>query len=427
MNELKFGHNATYISTNLIDELDFVIGGYGPPNPVFIYSLNTFLEAFILNTSFYTSIQEMTHSSILSKSMFPGGRPILEMLSKTGSFQAVGGIGNQMAKVVSIHKFDPEKPKGYQEAILEFLTHGMDTTKAREEYLYLATAEPMVDKLPYLNIGRVEDGFVATVSSHSPQLFYKELQALAKPANIQAALPFYSYRAQINDFQQMGISKNVIHNLTDTFETRTTGISQYFGFQIQTLPPLVNILLSQSSGLADLPVKMIQLRQDFTKLRNAIYHYEERLQDAVIVKEQLEAIDELNEFWTVFNKKYNGNRRLIYQFWDIVENSDYETAIDKSIKSDDLSKMLEDINAGKIIGKGAKKVFDWYKEKRILNRFRGVTDLWSLFEKTPNVKSQVATFEKVFKVKFSNDELQRINQQIKSYKIIRQDSASDEK
>ncbi|GGD14891.1 hypothetical protein GCM10011368_16040 [Hyunsoonleella pacifica] len=42
MNNVNLEYNSTYISINLLDELDYVIGEYGKPNSIFIYSLNAF-------------------------------------------------------------------------------------------------------------------------------------------------------------------------------------------------------------------------------------------------------------------------------------------------------------------------------------------------------------------------------------------------
>ncbi len=65
MKDLSPDYNSTYISINLIDELDYVVGGYGQSNAVFIYSLNAFLEAFIFNNHFYVSGQEASHFQIV--------------------------------------------------------------------------------------------------------------------------------------------------------------------------------------------------------------------------------------------------------------------------------------------------------------------------------------------------------------------------
>lgn len=414
MEKINLGYNSTYLSSNLLDELDFVIGGYGQPNTTFIYSLNCFLEAFILNSKFFFSEQELKHIQILSKSLFPSGRPILEMLSQTKSLRVISGIGNNIGRVVNIINLDTNNPTTYQERVQEFINNGIETNHARKEYLVIPNIETEVNKLLYLSVGKVDGGLIATVHENSPQDFYKQLCNITSETNIQATLPLYSYQYQISEVQQRGIAKDVIINLSTAFEEKRKPIEQYFGSRHQSLPPLVTILLAQCRDISEIPRKMLQLRDDFTKLRECISTYEKRIAEANNIKDQIEAIDELNEFWTLFHKKFSENKRLLYQFWEIANQSDYEKSIDNSIDSGDNSKMLEDLNTGKVIGKGASKIYSWYKDKKIINRFRGVTDIWSLFENAPNLRKQIDEYERLFKVQLDRSELDRLQNKIKT-------------
>lgn len=408
---LKIDYNSTYVSSNLIDELDYVIGGYGKPNSVFIYSLNTFLEAFILNSSFYISSQELMHIQVISRSIFPNGRPILELLSKTKSLMVVDGIGNTLAQVVSIIKCDVNNPTTYQQRVQDFINNGFETAEARKEYLLIPNVDDEITKLKYLSIGKIEDAFLATVSHNSPQEFYKKLNTVAKETNIQASLPFYTYKYQIEEIQNRGIGKELITKISDCFQKRQNKLNQYFGYTNQNLPPLVTILLKQCNNISEIPSKMLQLREDFTKLRISIENYEKRISEADNIKEQLDAIDELNEFWTVFNKKYSDNQRLLYQFWEVAEGSEYEGSVDKAIDTGNASEMI------KVIGKSAKLIFDWYRERKIVNRFRGVTDIWNLFEKSPNLRKQLSEYERLFNTNVDSLELEKLNKKISQIKL----------
>lgn len=413
MKDLSLDYNSTYISINLIDELDYVVGGYGQPNAVFIYSLNAFLEAFIFNNHFYVSGQEASHFQIVSKAMFPNGRPILELIAKTKCLKAIGGIGNDIAKVVSIGKFDPKNPTSYQERVQHYINHGLPEIETREKYLVLPQIDGKPSEIKYLNIGKVEDGYVATESSNLPEKFYKKLCDITRNTNVQSTLPYYSYEYQIQEVQSRGLGKEIITKLSESFTNRKGRIDQYFGYKNQSIPPLVSILLSQSNSLTEIPDKIFQLREDFTELRNSIVKYEKRINEADSIKDQLDAIDEVQEFWKVFNKKYSEDSRLLYQFWELAEDSDYEKSLDNAIDNQDPTEMIDDLNIGKVAGKGAKKLFDWYKEKRILNRFRGVTDIWKLFENTPNVKKQIPEFERVFNFQLDVKELALIEAKMK--------------
>jgi len=417
MKDLNLEYNSTYISINLLDELDYFLGGYGKPNAIFIYSLNAFLEAYILNSKFYISGQEAKHFQIVSKAMFPDGRPVLELLAKSKSLMAIGGIGNEIGQVVSLGKFDPKNPTNYQERIEHYINNGLKTEDARNKYLILPSLNDQIKDFKYLSIGRVDDGYIATESSNAPDKFYKKLCDVTKYSNVQATLPFYSYQFQISEIQSRGISREIITQLTDSFKNKQKLVDQYFGNTHQTIPPLVTILLSQCNSISDMPDKMYQLRKDFTELRLSVVNYEKRINEADNIKEQLDAIDELNEFWKVFNNKYSEDKRLLYQFWEVAEESNYEKSIDNAIDTGDVSEIIEDLNVGKVAGKGAKKIFEWYKERKVINRFRGVTDIWKLFENAPNMKKHLSEFERVFGVKIDESELIALNKRLEQIKL----------
>lgn len=416
MANINLEYNSTYISINLLDELDFVIGGYGKPNAIFIYSLNAFLEAYVFNSNFYISDQELRHFQIVSKAIFPDGRPIFELLVKSKRLMSIQGIGNDIGKVVSMGKFDPKNPSSYQERIKHYINYGLNTRDTRNTYLIIPSINNEVHKFKYLNIGRVDDGFIATESTNTPAEFYKKLCNITEHSNVQATLPFYSYQFQLNEIKNRGISREIIYQLTDSFKNKQKILYKYFGVNHQNIPPLVTILLSQCKSISDIPDKILQLRADFTNLRQSVVNYEKRINDSDTIKEQLAAIDELNEFWTVFNKKYSENKRLFYQFWEIAEQSDYEKSIDNAFDSKDASNMMEDLNIGKIAGKGAKKMFQLYKDRKIINRFRGVTDVWKLFENAPNLRKHLSEFERVFNVKIDKSELAILNNKLDNLK-----------
>lgn len=406
MKEINLDYNSTYISLNLIDELDYIIGGYGKPNVVFLYTLNSFIESFILNSTFYISDQELKHAQITSKSIFPNGRPILEMLSRTESMKVIMGIGNDIGTVVSIGKSDPNK--SYQESISEYINHSKSIPDAKEKYLKIASLDDVVKDILFLNIGKIEDGFLAIESKNNPENFYQKINKITYESNVQAVLPFYSYEFQIREIPKRGIGKEIMTKITDYFNTQHLEINAYFGYKNQQIPPLVTILLGQCENMVEIPSKLIQLRNDFTNLRDSIFNYEKRIAESNTIKQQLDAIKEINSFWEVFNKKYSTNSRLLYNFWEIAESSEYEKSIDNTIDGESISKIIEDFNIGKVVGKSAKKALDYFKEKKIINRFRGVSDLLSLFQNAPNIKEHIRNYERVFDVKLEDESINQL-------------------
>lgn len=413
MNEINIEFNSTYISSNLIDELDYIIGEYAKPNVTFIYSLNTFIEAFVLNTNFYLTDKEFKHINLLSKSIFPNGRPILELLIKNKKVSIISGIGSNIGQVSGIIKTDFDNPISYQEKIDKFINEGLNTEIAREKYLKISSLDNDNINLKYLSIGKVEDGLIALESSDTPEQFYTSFLAATSNSNLQASLPFYSYDFQITNLKGKGISKEIIGRISNAFNNKQEELYNYFGLSNQKIPPLVNILLSQCKSICDIPSKLLQLDKDFTELRNSTINYEMRLNQSKTIKEQIEAVDEYNRFWDVFNKKYSTASRLLFNFWEVSDNTEMEKAVDKAIDNNDITNIVEDLNLGKLIGKSSKKLIDYYKEKKILKRFSGVTDIWNLYNSSPNIKDNIKNFEKLFAVKLDTNDLKSIQQTLK--------------
>ena len=413
MIDVNIEFNSTYISSNLIDELDYIIGEYDKPNVTFIYSLNAFIEAFVLNSNFYLTDKEIKHINLLSKSIFPNGRPILDLLIKHKKVSIISGIGNNIGQVTGIIKTDFSNPISYQEKINRFINEGLDTEVAREKYLKISSLNIDNVKLKYLSIGKVEDGLIALESSDTPEQFYRSFLDATSNSNLQAALPFYSYDFQITNSKNKGVSKEIIGRISNAFYNKQEELYNYFGLSNQKIPPLVNILLSQCKSISDIPSKLLQLDKDFTELRSSTINYETRLYQSKTIKEQLEAIDDYNKFWDLFNKKHNSSSRLLFNFWEVSENMEMEKAVDKAIDNNDITNIVEDLNLGKLIGKSSKKIIDYYKEKKILKRFRGVTDIWNLYNSSPNIKDNIKNFEKVFDVKLDTNDLKTIQQKLK--------------
>lgn len=409
MERLDLDYNSTYISLNLIDELDYIIGGYEKPNVVFLYTLNSFIESFILNSTFYISEQEVKHSSIVSKAIFPNGRPILEMLSRTKSMKMISGIGNSIGKVISITKTDNNK--SYQQSMQEYLNDKSNMPNAKEKYLKIANLNKKIKDISFVSIGKIDDGFIAVESSNSPEKFYHQIINVTSNSNVQALLPFYSYEFQLREIPKRGIGKEIMSKLTEKYNFKYLEVNSFLGFKNQQIPPLVTILLAQCHDIKEIPNKLFELRNDFTLLRQSIVTYEKRIEESNTLKEQFDAIKEINSFWEVFNKKYNNTtNRLLYSFWEIAESSEYEKSIDSSLEGQSLAKIVEDFNIGKVVGKTTQKAIEYIKERRIINRFRGINNLYNLFENVPNIKNHIKNYERLFGISLDDKDIIRLKE-----------------
>ena len=104
--EIKLPYNSAYLNLNLLDELDYVIGGYGKANQEFIFSLNNFIETFVLNEHFMFSEREWNHKILTSNAIFPNGRPISNILFKKGDRFSIVGFPQQInSKIFQQYNF----------------------------------------------------------------------------------------------------------------------------------------------------------------------------------------------------------------------------------------------------------------------------------------------------------------------------------
>lgn len=78
--KITVNNNACIVSSILLDELDYVVGGYGQPTVEFIFNFNAFLEAFILSSNFIMFQQDLEHVQITRKVLFPQGRPVFDLM-----------------------------------------------------------------------------------------------------------------------------------------------------------------------------------------------------------------------------------------------------------------------------------------------------------------------------------------------------------
>lgn len=78
--DIKLPYNTAYYNFGLLQDLDYVIGGYGPADHQFIFNLNSFVEAYILNEEFLVSKQEWDHHFCTTKEIFTNGKPITHLV-----------------------------------------------------------------------------------------------------------------------------------------------------------------------------------------------------------------------------------------------------------------------------------------------------------------------------------------------------------
>lgn len=127
--KLTIEHNSCMISSNLLDELDYVIGGYGKPTIEFIFNFNAFIEAYILSSNFIIPHHEAEHIRITQKVLFPDGRPIFELIVKSKCLTSISGLGNRITQCVFVEKVESNNNEAAMTAIETFCLRDADRIK----------------------------------------------------------------------------------------------------------------------------------------------------------------------------------------------------------------------------------------------------------------------------------------------------------
>jgi len=235
--------------------------------------------------------------------------------------------------------------------------------------------------------------------------------------NVQAALPVFTYQQQFYELGKKAISKEIYKTVCDIQGQTIEDAENYLGSELQTVPPLVSIVLSKSKDFNDIPNVLKEIREDFTDFRNCCERFEKTLNESKTIKEQVEAIKDYKNFWATLVKKYSDKTsRIMFRFLDIAKDSDYENALDNVIDSQSADELFKDLNIGKVAGKAGFLAWDKLKEKRILNKFKGVVNLWSLLENAPTVDTQIKDIERVFKVSMDRSKIQIAKKHLQAIK-----------
>ena len=396
---------------NLVDELDYVIGGYGKPNAEFIFSLNNFIESFILSSNFLISQRDIEHVQITKNILFPKGRPIFDLLLKTNKVSSISGLGNNITQCVYVDKVENSDYETAKKAIENF--NSRDSKKILNNFIISDFTKKTTSVKTY-SVGftgkKEEFGGVNQIvigeTTNNPIEIVKSLYDNLDDTSLQVALPIFAYEEQIKTLNRKSFSKEIYTIAMEIQNEKIEDSKKFLGGELQIIPPLVSIVLSKTTSLDMLTEVICEIRDDFSNFRESCEQYEENLNNAKTIKEQINIINSYKEFWKSLVKKYGQeNSKLIYRFLSIAKESDYEKSLDNTIDNISFEDTFKDFNIGKVAGKIGFLAFDRFREKRILNRFKGVTNLFSLIENSPAINQQIKDIERIFKTEFNRKKL----------------------
>jgi hypothetical protein len=410
MIEDTIGYNSTYISLNLLDELDYYLGGYGKPNIEFLFTLNTFVESFIGSSAFYTSLDELNHLNLTAPALFPNGRPILNLVVREGGLKFVNGVvDNPANEIYRDQTSNRPRKEAQQDFVIEYgsTIHG--------KYFIKSDISKSVERIPLITSKFEDDYFIVSEILSTSDELISNLMSVSKTSSIQTTLPIYLYGRQLDSLNKTPYSIESLQHIAKLHETNLDELVKSLKFQYLPIPPFTSILLSQVNSISEIPQKLSQLRADFQDLRTKFVELEQDIYESSNIKQQHEAYKKFKEFWSTFNKKYVDKRHRI--FWgslDISEGAEIDKAADTLFDTGNISEAAKDLNMGKIAGNIISKTLNWNKDRKIINRFKGLTNIWELFQESKGITQQVNHFERLFSVKYSTTEINNVHTFVKT-------------
>lgn len=404
------GYNSAYLSLNLLDELDYCLAGYGKPNVEFLFTLNTFVETFIASSEFYTSLDELNHLNLTTPVLFPNGRPILNLVVREGGLKFVNGVvNNPSVEIYRIDASDLSRKEAQREFVIDY------GRKIKDGYFIQSNVDVAVEKIPLIT-SKIDNGnFVVSEVRTTTNELVSNLMKVSRSTNIQTSLPIYLYGQQVASLPKKPYSIKSLNLVAKIHEAKLEDLMSSLDYQFLPIPPFTSILLSQVNSIYDIPEALTQLRLDFQDLRKKFVELETEIYEAATIKEQLNALNNFKSFWAAFNKKYQGkNKRIFYGTLDFFNSSDGDKAVDTFVDSGNFSDSIKDLNVGKLAVKLITESVSWYKDKKAINRFKGLTNIWELFQGNTNLVQQIKHFERIFGVQFENADIKRVNDFVKT-------------
>lgn len=402
----KPGYNSAYVSLSLLDELDYCLGGYGKPNVEFLFSLNTFVETFIASSEFYTSLDELNHLSLTTPILFPNGRPILNLVARYGGLKFVEGVvDNPSSEIYRGEILTKSKREALQDFVLEY------GQKIQEKYFIQSDIDNTIERIPLVTSTFDEDNFIVSETQSTWDELVSNLIYVSKSSSIQTSLPISLYGRQVNNLHRRPYSMQSLDMVAKIHNAKVEDLKNNLNYQFMPIPSFTNILLSSVSSASEIPYKLGQLRMDFQVLRDQFVKLEVDIYESATIKQQLEAYDKFKEFWIVFNKKYVDRKpRIFYGDFDFTDGGDIDKGLDAYFDGNPISESFKELNMGKVAGNIITKSYSWYKDRKVINRFKGLTNIWELFENSNSMNLQLKHFERLFNVQFSNSEINRVHE-----------------
>lgn len=371
--------NCSLTLANLLDEVDGVVGGHRAPTPQFLHSFNTFVESCVLTDALYVPLLDAEHLSLAAPA-FPGGRPVTGMLIRDKLLRAIGegpdALRGGTGKV--IHAFSVAEGKTPETDRRWFREYTRDIRERGCLDLfpsYGIGAAPRTTPLLVVCGGRAAGNYAVAMADRDVSRCIQLVLSFSSGSRLHPALPLYAAKAQAGFFPGEVPSVDLYARIADIHRVKVEELLKFTGYRQVPIPPLASILLSRCRGREDIPDQIRMLRAEFQGLRDAGRSHQEQLEAASSLDEQFRVMEEFNEFWEAFARKTkHKTTRLIYRIWDVIKEGD----------------------PWKIVTKSVDRLAAWDQDRAILNRYKGLMDIWRLTRNIPPVQRQLLDVERVF-------------------------------
>jgi hypothetical protein len=376
-----------YTIANIIDELDYVLGGYGHASPQFLYSFNTFVETYVLHDHICISRIDANHLNLASP-FFGNGRPLLSSLVKDRTL-AVLDEGSEHtsgdpAKVIWVRDLSKDENisssgSWFQEYI------GHVTEYVERDYIKYIARRYDIGKgtkwTPLLIAVRGGQSIAVAYCMRDLNKFGVALTPYMQHTWLHPMLPVYATHVVGQSLAPPSCAMELYGRLADIHGISVERILRYQGCRRMPVPPFTSILLGRCTSREKIVPHLRQLRTEFSCLRDTAREHQSRIRNAQSLGEQCDIIDEFEEYWATFCRKMKKpSNRLAYRIWDVIKD---ETPLKWLTKSLDL-------------------LVEYDKEKTILNRYKGLTSVWQLTRQAPGISTQLRSMEKLFDLRLNS-------------------------
>ncbi len=368
------------------------------------------METFIASSEFYTSLDELNHLNLTTPVLFPNGRPILNLVAKSGGLRFVAGVVDKPGQeIYRGDLFNRSKNEAQKDFVMQY------GQKIQEKYFIKSDINDVLETIPLVTSKFEDDSFIVSETKSTLIELVSNLMNVSKSSSIQTSLPISLYGKQLESLSKTPYSIQSLDMVAKIHNAKVEDLKNSLNYQFLPIPSFTNILLSSVTSVSEIPYKLGQLRLDFQELRDKFVQLEVDIYESEKIKEQIDAFEKFKEFWTVFNKKYvDRKHRIYFGNFDFGEGVDIDKGVDSYLDGDSFSDSFKELNLGKIAANIAGKGYSWYKDRRVISRFKGITNIWELFENSNGITQQLKHFERLFNVQFSNQEINRVHSFVNS-------------